>query len=188
MVTVAQQRTQGLNLPIEFRVADAHHLPFEDDSFDAAYSQGMFEVVADPRRALAEAVRVTRPGGRLAVSVIDFDTYIIDAADRDLTRRLLHFLCDYETNGWTGRQFRGLCLDLGLVEVEARPNASRYNDFPMVRDGILLHLAEAATGAGVVSPDEAAAWLADLERRHRAGRFLCALVDFKVTARKPLGT
>lgn len=47
--------------------ADALHLPFRDEAFDAvAISFGLRNVV-DPDRALTELARVTRPGGRLVV-------------------------------------------------------------------------------------------------------------------------
>jgi ubiquinone/menaquinone biosynthesis C-methylase UbiE len=49
--------------------ADATSLPFADESFDAAMLVSMLHHVDSPARALAEAKRVLRPGGRLAVMV-----------------------------------------------------------------------------------------------------------------------
>jgi len=40
-------------------------LPFEDDEFDVAVSQAMLVLVGDKRRAIDEALRVTKPGGRV---------------------------------------------------------------------------------------------------------------------------
>lgn len=45
--------------------ADAHHLPFPADAFDAVTGSLLFCSVAEPARALAEIRRVLRPGGRL---------------------------------------------------------------------------------------------------------------------------
>lgn len=42
-------------------------LPFSDDSFDCVLSNEVLEHVTDDRRALAEMVRVTRPGGRILI-------------------------------------------------------------------------------------------------------------------------
>lgn len=50
-------------------LADAQSLPFSDASFDAAMLVAMLHHVDDPRAALAEARRVVRPGGRVAVAV-----------------------------------------------------------------------------------------------------------------------
>jgi SAM-dependent methyltransferase len=47
--------------------ADAAELPFPDESFDAATLVAMIHHVDEPARALAEARRVLRPGGRLAL-------------------------------------------------------------------------------------------------------------------------
>jgi SAM-dependent methyltransferase len=50
-------------------VADVRELPFADGSFDAVYSMGTIEHFRDSERALAEIVRVLRPGGRAIVGV-----------------------------------------------------------------------------------------------------------------------
>jgi len=43
-------------------------LPFEDDSFDAVTANFVVNHVADPRAGISELGRVTRPGGRIAVT------------------------------------------------------------------------------------------------------------------------
>jgi MPBQ/MSBQ methyltransferase len=46
---------------------DAEALPFEDDRFDRYVSAGSIEYWPDPQRAIAEAFRVVKPGGRALV-------------------------------------------------------------------------------------------------------------------------
>jgi SAM-dependent methyltransferase len=48
-------------------VADAHHLPFRDQAFDAVVTFNTFEHLADPVRAASEIHRVLKPGGRLVL-------------------------------------------------------------------------------------------------------------------------
>ncbi len=48
--------------------ADAHAIPFDDGSFDAALCECALSTFRDPARALSEMRRVLRPGARMAVS------------------------------------------------------------------------------------------------------------------------
>ena len=56
---------------IEWVEGRAEALPFEDRRFDAVVSQFAFMFFDDKPRALAEMMRVLRPGGRLALAVCD---------------------------------------------------------------------------------------------------------------------
>ena len=46
-------------------VADAHEIPFTDNSFDAVFSLAVLEHVLDPYKVVAEMLRVLKPGGIL---------------------------------------------------------------------------------------------------------------------------
>lgn len=63
----ARVRSEGLS-GTEARVMDAHHLEFDDDTFDAVGSQFGVMLVADQPRALREMVRVAKPGGRILLT------------------------------------------------------------------------------------------------------------------------
>jgi SAM-dependent methyltransferase len=67
---VARRLTDRVGLAdrVDFRPASALDLPFDADSFDAAYTQNVSMNIADKARFHAEAFRVIRPGGHLALS------------------------------------------------------------------------------------------------------------------------
>jgi ubiquinone/menaquinone biosynthesis C-methylase UbiE len=48
---------------LEFKVADALHLPFENQSFDVVVCSHVYEHVPDPYRMFEEIYRVLKPGG-----------------------------------------------------------------------------------------------------------------------------
>ncbi|PCG85570.1 SAM-dependent methyltransferase [Streptomyces sp. WZ.A104] len=50
-------------------IARLPELPYEDDAFDAVVGNFVLNHVGRPREALAELRRVTRPGGRVAVTI-----------------------------------------------------------------------------------------------------------------------
>ncbi|MDF2990990.1 MAG: ubiE [Microbacterium sp.] len=65
---IAEGRRRHGNVPnLEFVQADATDLPFQDGEFDAVTMSFGLRNVNDPRRALRELRRVTRPGGRIVV-------------------------------------------------------------------------------------------------------------------------
>jgi ubiquinone/menaquinone biosynthesis C-methylase UbiE len=58
----------GLSALVTIRQGSALDLPFEDESFDSAYSQNVSMNIADKKTFYAEAFRVVRPGGLFVAS------------------------------------------------------------------------------------------------------------------------
>jgi ubiquinone/menaquinone biosynthesis C-methylase UbiE len=62
-------RRQGLLDKVEFRVADAFQIPFEDDWFDVVIVESVLTPLpGDKKQALMEMLRVVRAGGRIGVN------------------------------------------------------------------------------------------------------------------------
>ena len=79
MIAEARRRWASPDRPLRFEIADARALPFETGSFDACRTDRMMSHVPQPEAALAEMLRVTRPGGRIAVIDVDIEGTIVDA-------------------------------------------------------------------------------------------------------------
>ena len=60
----------GVDERVEWLVGNAEELPFEDKSFDSALLSLVLHQLARPERAVAEAFRVLRGGGRVLVRTI----------------------------------------------------------------------------------------------------------------------
>jgi len=65
MLEIARHRARNLGVEADLRVGDAQGLPFPDASFDTVVATLALCTIPDDRRAVTEAVRVLRPGGRL---------------------------------------------------------------------------------------------------------------------------
>ena len=69
MLAQARANARMMDLKnVNFLEASAEKLPFPDINFDVVISNGVFNLVIDKPKALAEAFRVLRPGGRLMIA------------------------------------------------------------------------------------------------------------------------
>ena len=66
-VKEAHKATRGINARVGYAAADAARLPFAADVFDSTYCVAVMQHIRDLPAAVAEIVRVTRPGGRILI-------------------------------------------------------------------------------------------------------------------------
>jgi ubiquinone/menaquinone biosynthesis C-methylase UbiE len=111
MVARARKKAQEKGLNVEFRQADAHHLPFADDTFDVVISECTL-CLLDKEPAIKEMVRVVKAGGHVGFH----DLCWKEGTPEPLKRRLAEFENERpETDeGW-----KGLMKEAGLSEVVA---------------------------------------------------------------------
>ena len=107
---------------VSFTVADTHHLPFPDDSFDVVHAHQVLQHVADPVRALREMRRVCRPGGHVAVRDSDYHGFVWHPQPPELTGWLDLYQRLARANGGepdAGRRLLGWARAAGFEQVTA---------------------------------------------------------------------
>jgi ubiquinone/menaquinone biosynthesis C-methylase UbiE len=70
---IAYARSREAAKLATFQVGDAQALPFDDAQFDVAAMALVISFIADPSKAVAEMVRVVRPGGCVATYIWDMN-------------------------------------------------------------------------------------------------------------------
>jgi ubiquinone/menaquinone biosynthesis C-methylase UbiE len=66
-IELVKKRFALEGIPVDAQVADAEHLPFENDSFDAVYSFGVLHHTPNTQKSIDEVHRVLKPGGRIVI-------------------------------------------------------------------------------------------------------------------------
>jgi arsenite methyltransferase len=116
--TMRNAEIEGVADRVEVHTADVTDLPFDDNSVDVIVSSLVVHNISDPRgreKAISEAARVLRPGGRLVVVDIFFTNRYVQqlrGLGWDATRRNL---------GWRMWWGPGLATHLVIATKPARP-------------------------------------------------------------------
>jgi len=177
---------KGLKGRVEFQRADGAALPFPDGSFDLVVASAVFGHIPNRMEVLEEMVRVARPDGTVLAFDHDIDTIVVNASDRELTRRIVHAYCDrYFTSGWAGRELYAMFREAALEEIQVLPLMHTSTQFEPYWKRMVERLSTMAVKTGAVSEQEAGLWRADLEQKGREGRFFASRGYFCVRGRKP---
>jgi ubiquinone/menaquinone biosynthesis C-methylase UbiE len=110
LVGMAEQVLSGFGRRATVQRADAARLPFQDGRFDLVLSAAMLHHVIEWDSALAEAVRVLRPGGRL-IGYDMLDTVPI---------RLVHLGEGHTTSLLRSAQLEAALRRLGLIGLQTK--------------------------------------------------------------------
>ena len=113
----------------------------------------------------------------------DWDAFVIDADDHELTRRILRGLADSIANPWIGRRYRKLLLDAGFDDVAVEVMTIIYTE-PAI-SAIAPAFPQPAVVAGLITQTEADDWVAEQLHRAEQGRFFIAMPMFIASARRP---
>jgi ubiquinone/menaquinone biosynthesis C-methylase UbiE len=108
----AKQRASGLT-NLTWLVGDAVPLPLPDAAFSAVVTRYSFHHFLDPKAALAEMVRVCRPGGRVAM----MDVFTSSPEQAEAYNRVEKLRDPSHVRALPLEELTGLCHDAGLRDV-----------------------------------------------------------------------
>ncbi len=186
MVDEARRRSQSSNLPVRFLQGDVQRLQFADQTFDRCYADKTFQHLPDPARALAELLRVLRPGGLLVVVDGDHETQVLDSPYPEVTRRFFRFRNDGMRQPGIAHRMYGLFKAAGLIDIHIEPLTRVTTDYETMRPvARFIEGMREAQRWGVVTGEEADQWIAALEEAIHTGRFFHAITWFISVGHKP---
>ena len=176
----------GVSDRVQFAVGDAHQLDFRAASFDTVVAHTLVSHVRDPLAVLAEAARVVRPGGYLAVFDGDYASLTFGCSDPRLGEAVEPALqATIMSSPRVMREIPRLLPKAGLrliatqAHVYAEAGSSTF----------MLNLAETyapltAASTGQLSAAHVDAWLADQPRSASDGTFFAACNYYAYVARR----
>jgi SAM-dependent methyltransferase len=171
---------------VTFEEADGRHLPFPDSSFDVAILHRVLCHIPGPERALGEAARVLRPGGRVVVFDGDYATITLATADADPLQTCVQaFVPAYINDPWIVRRLTSLVTTAGFVEPRLRSHGFVQVHDPDYMLTIADRGADTLTATGVIGRPLADALKAEARRRVVNGTFFGHVAYASHTAHKP---
>lgn len=169
---------------LRFAVGDVHHLDFPENAFDSCRSERVFMYLREPRMALDEMIRVTRPGGRVVIYDFEWDSFYVTGSQTMRSRKIHRNLADKVQNGHIGSELVCLFRDLNLVDVELTPAVMRFplKFYHFALNGLILD----AVKSGAFSEKEISDWWRDLESADKQSLFHSGMLGFIVAGTKPI--
>lgn len=185
MVLEARRRARGLNLPLEFRLCDAHRLDFADKTFDACRADRVFMHLEDPRQALSEMVRVAKPGARILVTEPDWETLVMASEDEAVADQIVNLIRSSIRQRRIAHHLPPLFRELGLLDVTIGAGTILMNDYKSADQAWRISsILEGLQSIGAVSARLATRWVNHLEQTSQVGRFFSACTGLVVVGTK----
>lgn len=111
----------------ELIAADAAATGLPDGAFDLVHERLLLVNVPDPDAVLAEMVRITRPGGRVAVQDVDWLTWTCVPAHPDWSRLTAAAAAAWSGDVHIGRTLPARLRAAGLLDVRVRAHIRTFH-------------------------------------------------------------
>jgi len=185
-VLLVKARTlRGAIRNLSFQEGDGRSLGFGDATFDTVVIHTTLSHIPGPERVLAEAFRILRPGGWLAIFDGDYETITVSIHPNDpLAACVESFKESFINDLWLVRKLPALAASIGF-KVE-RFDSHGYLEAS--ESGYMLTIvdrgADALVTAGIIGKELAAALKAEARGRAGRGEFFGHIAYASLIARK----
>jgi len=139
MIDEAKKRTPAG--AVDYRVAAADALPFEDNVFDIAFCQQGLQFIPDKEKAFCEAARCLKKGGRFAISVwapVEDGAPVFDAFSRSIASHLGHDLVPIGPFSFGGKDRLGALAKGAGLTIETLETRTKESRLPTIEDLVLF--------------------------------------------------
>jgi len=191
MLDDARARAAAAGVEATFRIGDGLDLGEPDASFDAVRAERVLQWIPDTESAMAELVRVLRPGGRLSVIDTDWRTLAIDIPDVEASAAVTRaFVEDRGAASATGGRLVNLCRAAGLTDIVVEPATHVWTawdpDTEPAPSGLFPfdEMVPQLVDAGGLDPRAGATFVDQFYAEAREDRFFMSVTMFAVAARK----
>lgn len=169
-----------------FQQGDARDTGLPDAHFDVVVLHTVLCHVPEPERAIAEAFRILRPGGTLAVFDGDYDTVTVATCKNDPLHSLVQWFARGNVHDlWLTRRLSRLLPEAGLVIDRTRAHAYLAEGDATYFRTIIDRGADFMEKSGLISPDLAAGLRAEVDARIAAKTFFGFISYLSFVAHKP---
>lgn len=186
-VFIVRARELAVSLPnVAFEEGDGRSVRFEDESFDVVVFHTSLSHMPSPEAPLAEAFRVLRAGGWLAVFDGDYPSTTVATGDLDPLQACLDAVLPTAiANLWLVRRLPTLLRSTGFTLRSFRGYGYLAASQPEYMLTLVDRAVERLAASGRIGDDLAAALQAEARRRVDTGEFFGFIGFASAIARKP---
>ena len=186
-VMVERARSLHDGVPgLSFVEGDARDTGLPADSFDLVVFHTVLCHVPEPERAVAEAFRVLRPGGTIALLDGDYDTTTVATRENDPLEAVVRgFVLGHVHDLWLTRRLVPLLAEAGFTPGQPRAHPYMAEGEAPYFQSVIRRGADLLAGTGDISPGMAEAIKAEASRRIDEGSFFGFISFVSLLGTKP---